>query len=226
MADKSYGYKTHVVKYGDSIQKIAYDYDISDWREIVYFNNLESPYINAESYDRVEGNVANIGDTIYIPSYDYEVSPKATSSSISDNDMIEQAYGCDLDIYTAVDDNGRAKDLMVVGQLTDSDNDLMLARGIQNLKQQLTIKLSTRKNTLMLHPEWGCNVKDMCGTKGTQEHMIDMMLMVKEAIIEDFRITSIKDLQVEKVNDVINIYCKIIPISPYPEFEYSTTITR
>lgn len=224
MNKKDYGYISHIVKFGDSIQKIAFSYGVEDWREIIYFNNLEYPYINSESYNESDNpNVANIGSVIYIPSYNYGVAPIA-KESITDETMIEQAYGCDLDLYTSIDDNGKAKNLDTKGQLLNSDHDLMLAKGIDNLKQQITTKLSTKKGTIILHPEWGCDILDMVGTKGTQENLIDMMLMVKEALLEDFRIVEVNNLKVEKGSDYIVISCSILPISPYPEFEYNETI--
>lgn len=214
------------MKNGDSIQKIAYDYGIEDWRELIYFNNLEYPYIDSTKYNSgdVVGRVACVGNTIYIPSYNYEVSPRATNSRISDEDMMNQAYGCDLDIYTAIDDNGKAKNLDTTGQLLNADHDLRLVKGIENLKQQINIKLSTRKGTLMLHPDWGCDVLDMCGTKGTKENLIDMMLMIKEALLEDFRIVEVNNLRIEKTNVSVTVMCEIVPISPYPAFEYNETI--
>lgn len=223
---KRYGYLTHVVKYGDSIQKIAYDYGVEDWREIIYFNNLTYPYILSEEYSTGEvRGVARIGDTLYLPSYDYRVAPTATEE-IGDKEMIEKAYGIDLDIYTATDDNGRAKNLETKGQLLNSDHDLLLARGIDNLVQQLTIKLSTRKGSLLLHPKWGCNLIDYCGTKGTRENLIDMELVVREALLEDFRVVEVNNLSVEKKDDTAVIRCDILPISPYPEFEFTTEVSR
>ena len=78
----------------------------------------------------------------------------------------------------------------------------------------------------MLHPEWGCNLLNMTGTKGTKENLIDMMLMVKECILEDFRVVSISNLNVTKDKRKVVISCKIQPISPYPEFYYNETITE
>ena len=211
-----FGYQTHIVATGDSLQKIALVYNVDDWREIAYFNNLSYPYINDDVTKLVEGNVASVGDVIFIPSYDYKVAPK--SSELTQKIMEEQAYGCDLDIYTATDDNGKAKDLDIKGELSGDNGDLRLARGIENLKQQLTIKLSTRKGTIMLHPNWGCDVLNMVGTKGTEENLTDMMLMVREAILEDFRVVSVSNLSISKNFNSVTINCDIQPIPPYPLF--------
>lgn len=217
-----YGHKTHIVVSGDSLQKIAVLYGVSDWREIAYFNNLTYPYVSDDFSQEYQGKVARLGDAIFIPSYDYVVAP--TSRELSISDLEEEVYGCDLDIYSVIDDNNLPKNLEEKGELTGNNGDLMLAKGIHNLKQQLTIKLSTQKGTLMLHPEWGCNVLNMVGTKGTEENLIDMMLMVREALLEDFRVASVSNLSVNKDSNSVTVDCDIQPISPYPTFKYHETL--
>lgn len=214
------GYKVHRVSYGDSIQKIATQYGVQDWREIAYFNNLVYPYIVDNLDIAPNGKVAVVGDSVFIPSNEFINYPKAKE----DYTMEEQAYGVDLDIYYATDDNGKARNLEERGEMSLDDRDLRLVKGIENLVQQLTIKLSTRKGSLMLHPEWGCNILNMVGTKGTEENLTDMMLMVKEAILEDFRVESISNLSVSKTATSVTIDCNITPIAPYPEFHFNKTI--
>lgn len=217
-----YGYKTHVVSSGDSLQRIAVLNGIEDWMEIAYFNKLSYPYIDTDNLKKYDGKVARLGDLIFIPSYEYVVSP--TSGELSITKMEEQAYGCDLDIYSAIDDNGKANNLEEKGELSSNNGDIALVRGINNLKQQLTIKLSTPKGSLMLHPDWGCNILNMVGTKGTEENLTDMMLMVREAILEDFRVVSVSNLNIQKDSSSVTINCDIQPISPYPTFRYSETL--
>lgn len=221
----NYGYKTHKVVTGDSVQKIAIMYGVKDWREIVYFNNLEYPYIADSVTQLPSSKIAKIGDTIFIPSYDYDTSP-STHNEITLKEMEALAYGTDLNIYSAIEDNGKAQDLSVKGELSMQNGDLRLVSGIENLKQQLNTKFCTRKGTLMLHPEWGCNVLDKVGTKGTEENLTDIMLMIREAILEDFRVVGVSDLSVTKDNNKLVVDCYITPISPYPSFQYSETITE
>ena len=97
---ESYGYRTHTISAGDSLQKIAVMYGIDDWREIAYFNNLSYPYVSSDAPQVSQKNVAIIGDLIYIPSYDYKIAPIA--DELNSTTLEEQAYGCDLDIYTAI----------------------------------------------------------------------------------------------------------------------------
>lgn len=219
----SYGYQTHVITSGDSLQKIAAMYGVEDWREIAYFNNLNYPFINDKITDVKEGNVANVGDTIFIPSYDYENAPSA--SGITEETMAEQAYGCDLDIYTALDDNGKAQNLELRGILSGDNGDLRLAKGINNLKQQITIRLSTVKGSNMLHPEFGSRLLNLAGKKGTEENLIDMMLEVKETILSDFRVVDVDNVNIKKTGTLVVINCDIQPISPYPMFHYNDSIS-
>lgn len=218
----SYGYKTHVVTPGDSLQKIALMYSVEDWNEIAYFNKLVYPFIEDDITVEHSGKVARVGDTIFIPSYDYIVSPVKKEPTL--DTMEEQAYGCDFDIYTAIDDNGKVKNLEEKGELAQYNKDIRLIKGIQNLKQQLNIKMSTPKGSLMLHPEFGCDITTMVGSKGSEENLTKMMLMVQEAILEDFRVVSISNLTLEKNGSSVEISCDIQPIAPYPVFTYNETI--
>lgn len=216
-----YGYRTHLVTAGDSIQRIATTYGIEDWREIVHFNKLDYPYIGNED-EIYEGNVAKIGTVLMIPSYDYIVSP--TISDVSLPTMEELAYGSDLDLYSLID-SGRIHDFDTKGELSSDINlDLKIASGIENLSQQLTTKLSTPKGTLWLHPDWGCNAKRYIGRKGSMENLIKIKLMIQECILEDNRVTAVENLTIRQVDRKLLITCDIYPISPYPKFSYSGEI--
>lgn len=218
-----YGYKTHIVSEGDSIQRIALSYGIEDWREIVRFNKLDYPYIG--NYGEIyEGNVAVTGNTILIPSYDYVVSPLV--SDISMPTMEELAYGTDLDLYTETDES-TIHNFDIKGELSGNESlDLRLVTGIKNLTQQLTTKLATPKGLLWLHPEWGCNLKKYIGRKGSLENLTKMRLMAQEAILEDNRVSAIENLTLNKTSTRIIITCDIYPISPYPKFRYTGEITE
>lgn len=218
------GYTTHVVRAGDSLQKIAIVYGIDNWQEIAYFNKLDYPYIVDEVTFISDKNVARVGSILYIPNYDYSTSPRI--DEITDEKMEEQAYGCDLDIYSAVDDNGKAQNLETKGELASTNNDLRVVKGISNLKQQLQIRLSTPKGSLMLHPEYGCDITNMVGLKGTTENLMKMMLTVQECLLQDFRVTGIENLSITNDEDMILIECDIHPIAPYPQFSFSSTITE
>jgi phage baseplate assembly protein W len=216
-----YGYKTHLVSAGDSIQRIALSYNIEDWREIVHFNKLDYPYIGSDD-EVYEGNVARIGDTILIPSYDYVVSPIVSDVSLPT--MEELAYGIDLDLYSETNTFG-IHSFDIKGELSgNSDLDLKLVTGIENLAQQLTTKLATPKGLLWLHPEWGCNLKKYIGRKGSLENLTKMRLMAQEAILEDSRVSAIENLTLTKTTNKITITCDIYPISPYPKFSYTGEI--
>jgi hypothetical protein len=52
-----------------------------------------------------------------------------------------------------------------------------------------------------------------------------MMLMVREAILEDFRVVSVSNLSISKNSNSVTINCDIQPIPPYPSFNYNETIS-
>lgn len=217
-----YGYRTHLVSAGDSIQRIALSYGIEDWREIVHFNKLDYPYIGSED-EMYDGNVAKIGTVLMIPSYDYVVSP--TISDVSLPTMEELAYGIDLDLYSKVD-SFNMHNFDTKGELSEDENlDLKTVKSIENLSQQLTTKLSTPKGTLWLHPDWGCDVKRYIGRKASLEVLTKMRLLVQECLLEDNRVTAIENLVVEKRERKIVVTCDIYPIPPYPsKFPYAGEI--
>lgn len=216
-----YGYQTHIITVGDSLQRIALAYNIEDWREIVHFNKLDYPYIGNDD-EIYEGNVKHTGDTIMIPSYEYVVSPIVSDVSLPT--MEELAYGIDLDLYSEVD-TYNIHNFDIKGELSGSlDLDLKLVTGIKNLAQQLTTKLATPKGTLWLHPDWGCNLKKYIGRKGSLENLTKMRLMVQESILEDNRVSAIENLVLNKITRKVTITCDIYPISPYPKFSYSAEI--
>ena len=66
----------------------------------------------------------------------------------------------------------------------------------------------------------------MGGNKGTKWKLTEMMLMVQGCLLEEFRITSISNLSIEKMGTKIVINCDIVPIAPYPKFDYYSEITE
>ena len=81
------GLVTHRVELGDSLQRIARQYDLEDWRQIAEINQLEPPYINAvfeDNYYKDNDKVAEIGDFLLIPSRQaYSISNSKDKKELS-----------------------------------------------------------------------------------------------------------------------------------------------
>lgn len=212
------GYITHVVQVGDSLQKIASAYNISDWKDLVYINNLEYPYIcdtlNANA--PVGNGVLKVGDKMLIPSSEYS----APANNLRIDNIEKQAYGCDLDIYSYDSGNEQVKNLESKGELSDNNGDLKLSEGIRNLRQRLLIRLSVSKGSMILHPDFGSDIDKYVGLKGTPQNIIKLQLAVQESILSDELVEQVQDLTVEVSNGILSIDCNIIPVPPYSPFKF------
>lgn len=236
---ENYGYITHIVCVGDSLQKIAVKYGISDWREIAYINDLQYPYIDdditspmqvgntyvsGESARTIDSSkVAKVGDSLLIPSFNYTTAP--AYSQVNQEELEKLAYGSDLDIYGYDYMNEQVMDLSEKGELSEtSSGDIRLAEGVRNLRQQLLIELSTPLGALILHPDFGSTIREMNGMKTTKQTLTKIALEAQRVILKNFRVSGIKDMEVTKVDTASRIKCTIVPISPYSAFTFDETI--
>ena len=196
------GYILHTIKPGDSLQRLQVIYKLQDWREIVFANKLEYPYIvdDIEKSKQYKSNpkVACMGDKLLIPSWYYSASPQFENKTEED----------------------------IQGELNPTENgDINIAKGIANLRQQLMIRLATPVGSLTLHPKFGSKIKNMVGFRGTKTNLIKMKLEVQRVILSDFRVNQVKNLSVEMKNRQVIISCWINPIAPYGGgFQFDTIV--
>ena len=118
--------------------------------------------------------------------------------------------------------------LEVEGQLTDDNKgDIKLSEGINNLRQQLVIRLGTPKGALLLHPEFGSNITDYIGKRITVELLTKIKLEVQECLLGDFRVLGVSDVTVVGKNSGVYVECFVQPIEPYSTpFRLSQTFTE
>jgi len=224
--DSQYGYTTHTIKVGDSLQRLGSMYGLDDWREIVYLNKLEYPFIDdiigSTEYSG-NSNVAKVGDSILIPG-SYSTAP--SSLQIDNIASLETlAYGSDIDIYSYDSMNEFSMNLEEKGEISSDSGDIKLAEGIKNLRQQLLIRISTPLGSLILHPEFGSKLLNMVGVKGTQTNVTKFQLEVQECFLSDFRVLAVDDVIVNLKQGACNISCSITPISPYNAFKFDETLS-
>lgn len=188
-------YLTHIVGVGDSIQSIGMRYGV-DWTKLIIINGLEYPYIdsqiNSTEYEDTD-EVAKIGDRLVIPTQGLVIPSKTNNSG---QELESYIFGSDLDLFTPTLMKNEVANLESLGELSDNDEgDVLLCRGIANLRQQIILRLGTPKGSLMMHPEWGCELTKYIGATLTMERLIQIKLCIQECVCGDFRVLGISDMR-------------------------------
>lgn len=207
------GLKTHTVTIGDSLQKLARLYEIDDWRDIAQVNNLHSPYIDSvfQSNDYLDDEgVAKVGDVILIPN----LNGIRHISKSKDEELESLAYGIDLDLYG---DNIVSTE--EEGSLSIEGTDVKLAKGLDNLAQQLKIRLGTKKGALLLHPDFGSNIHKYTGKLDRFEDRNKLIFEAESCLRSDFRVKDVKNLKIFPENGYNYLLAEIIPIEPGQPFK-------
>lgn len=227
-------YVTHIVGLGDTIQGIGMRYGV-DWTNLIVINGLEYPYIdsaiNSIEYEDTD-EVAKIGDKLVIPTEGLVIPSKTNNSG---KELESYIFGSDLDLFTPTLTPEGVANLESLGELSDNGNgDLKLAQGIANLRQQIIIRLGTPKGSLMLHPEWGCDLVKYIGVTLTQERLIQIKLCIQESVLGDFRVLRISDFRAEtrwtnnlggEISRSKGLFVEFIvhPLEPYSVFRVGKT---
>lgn len=212
-------YIVHTVGVGDTIQSIGLLYGV-DWTELAVVNGLEYPYIDdsieLNEYTHVD-TVAKVGSKLVIPTRGLDIPQK--TNNITD-EIEKYAFGCDLDLFSF--DTSKVVNLEIEGQLTDDGRgDIKLSEGMENLRQQLIIRLGTPKGSLLLHPDFGTHILDYIGKKATKELLIKIKLEVQECLMGDFRVLGVDDVEVVFRDHGVFVECAVQPIEPYSVFKLS-----
>lgn len=205
--------QTHTITIGDSLQKIARLYGVDDWRDIAQLNNLHTPYIDSvfQSTDYEDNErVAKIGDIILIPN----LASNTVITKRVDEEIEALAYGIDLDLY-----NGETAMTEKEGALFIENNDIALAQGMSNLAQQLTIRLSTKKGALLLHPEFGSNLYKYNGKLDNTNTKNKIVFEVESCLRSDFRVKEVNNIDLETKDGAVYVVAKIVPIEPGQPFK-------
>lgn len=204
--------KTHTVTIGDSLQKLARIYNVSDWRTIAELNELESPYIDSRFpivADYGTKKVALVGTLLLIPN----LSTTSTIPKFKSKDIEGVAYGKDLDLYGEEPIGMREK-----GYLREGNTDIQTVSGIANLAQQLMTRLSVKRGALLMHPDFGSDLDRYLGKLDSQENRNKILFEVEACIRSDARVQDVFDLQVLAENGVLMVSGKIVPIEPGQPF--------
>lgn len=235
-------YLTHTVALGETLQIIGQIYGV-DWTKIAIINGLEYPYIdsnlNSSEFEDTD-EVAKIGSRLVIPTRNMHVPNKTNNSA---EELERYTFGSDLDLFSDSTNNNGVTNVESLGILNadETTGDVLICNGISNLRQQLIIRLGTPKGSLLMHPEWGCDLLSYIGRTMTMERLIKIKLAVQECVLGDFRVLGISDMRAEfkgaqgmqGANGITYAKGKAVfidfivhPIEPYSVFRLAKTFSQ
>lgn len=208
------GLQTHVVTKGDSLQKLARMYGVDKWWKIAEINDLDPPYLDSEfpPVRTYEGNVAKVGDLILIPTF----NTNALYKDVKNEEIENLAYGSDLKIYT----KNELRENRIKGHTRQGLKDIELAKGLENLAQQLSSRLSVNKGALLMHPDYGSDLYKYVGTKDTQETRNKIAFEVESCLRSDFRVKEVLDISLKEEGEGLIVNARIVPIEPGQPFDF------
>lgn len=235
-------YLTHTVSRGETIQIIGQMYNV-DWTKLATINGLVYPYVdsalNSTEYENTD-EVAKIGSRLVIPTRGLHIPKKSNNST---DDLERYTFGSDIDLFAGSTDNNGVTNIEALGVLhaNKSTGDVLICDGLDNLRQQLILRLGTPKGTLVMHPEWGCDLLKYIGGKMTMERLIKIKLAAQECILGDFRVLGVSDMRatfkdstgMQGANGITYASGKAVfldfivhPIEPYSVFRLAKTFSK
>lgn len=184
-------YRLAETNFGDDLQAVAARElgDANRWPELVWINRLRHPYLTDDSRAVSDGVLLN-GAFIKVP---------APAGVYSDAAEKGQVYERDCRLV--------AKQLTV-----DSGGDLAILSGADNLRQQIEHRVITPRGQARRHPEYGCLVWRLIGTKNGPVAGTMAASYIKSAVRADYRIRDVPDCKAEVIGDAIRINAKAIAI--------------
>ena len=191
----------YIVEQGDTLASIAAKRlgDARLWQDIAVVNGLQAPYIQAQADAALAGpsspipGVVLIGGSIKIPSFSQppQRSPLTPVLGVSNEAPFEDQM-CGTDFFLEPTDDSRKQYDWVV----DTDHgavDLKTIRGVSNLGQALTTRLSTERGQNPLFKHIG--VQRIIGMNFVGVDMESARFRVIEAIVADPRIEGIANIR-------------------------------
>ena len=199
-------YIVYTIQRGDTLQRLAVQYNLSSWTILSYINDLRHPYIVDEICNILDKkpHLAYLGDTILIPASTIE-----SLNYVSERELEKRAFGSDLKLNFESEGNNVSR-IDVQGEFSsDVLGDLEQVNGYDNIRQSLLIRLTTRYGDLPMHKDFGSNFLDMLGRKNTKSNLIKLKLEVIETLKKDDRVQTISNCIVTAVGSNALVYCII-----------------
>lgn len=207
---------------GDTLQRLAVKYNVDSWYSIAYLNDLQYPFIldDIVAVSDRKSNVAYLGDTILVP-----VTSLTKTEYLSDIELQKRTYGVDIYLDYDLGYSNVTSFEESQGQLSyESSGDIAQAAGVNNIKQALILRLSTRYGELPMHPDYGSDFPDMIGWSKTHTNLIKMKLEIMETFKKDTRVSDVTDCTIMSVTGGVKISCNIILTTPNASFAFNEII--
>jgi phage baseplate assembly protein W len=195
--------KSMVLQQGEDLRAIA-TRELSDatrWAEIARLNDLRLPFIISSWHpaDRLPHTLI-WGDSFLIPWPNNAALPPTLVST----------HGTDL--------------ALLHGQLTESNGDLAVMRGVDNIIQALSHRLKTLLGELTYHPRYGCNVSLALGLPTAPFSSLMASAWVHEALKAEPRVFQIHACKAEVDGDIIRIAAKITLVGDNSPFDLNLVL--
>lgn len=172
------------ILHGDTPQRMAVRElrDFSRWVDIVSINNLLPPYFTGNLAE-ASSRVLAYGASVLVPDVGTQlVTPSADPT---------RTFGVDC--------------LLANGDLTDESGDFAVVAGYPNLSQALRLRLETDPGQLLLHPEYGCGVRQLLGRGGTATNVSLASSLVRRAVTAEPRISEARNVTARLSGDSVRV---------------------
>lgn len=185
------GFRYVNTQHGDTLQAIALRElgDASLWSTLVWFNNLQPPYIVDDPSEAGAGVIVT-GSTIAVP-----------------------AAVAEVDADVSPDEVFLADAKLVNGQLQFENGDMAVVSGRENLDQAVGNRMQTNNNELLFHPTYGLNFGRLKGALNGAVLELVAEQYVVDGMRNENRIKQVSQVTASSSGDRLIVQCELVPIS-------------
>jgi len=184
-------YRLVATHYGDDLQAVAAREmgDANRWVEIVWLNNLVPPYLTDDPR-RVTTGVKLTGSYVKVPA--------------------------PVGVWTDAAESGQVyeRDCELVGKMlqADSNGDIQVIAGAENLRQQLAHRIVTPTGQARRHPAYGCKIWRLMGRINGPTAGLLGAQYVRASLLADYRVSDVSLSKAEIKMDAVLVTARAVAI--------------